>query len=177
MDIIDRCTVLPLKVEQMTIPKNTLSLAAEFAVASELCRRGIYAQLTLGNLKRTDLLVLDTENHRMLRIEVKAKQKHSWPNCRGIYGKNILLVLVDFYQKREMERPDFYILTVEDWVELAHKVIAAHPDDRIELDEYNVLFWPKQNYKGTGVIPEQVGQHRERWDKVDAALAHSASTN
>jgi hypothetical protein len=51
----------------MAIPKNVLSLAAEFAVASELCRRGIYVQLTLGNLKRTDLLVLDTENHRMLR--------------------------------------------------------------------------------------------------------------
>ena len=27
------------------IPKETLALAGEFAVASELCRRGIYAQL------------------------------------------------------------------------------------------------------------------------------------
>ena len=39
------------------LEKETLGLAAEFAVASELCRRGIYAQLTLGNRKRTDLLV------------------------------------------------------------------------------------------------------------------------
>ena len=160
----------------MTIPRNSLSLAAEFAVASELCRRSIYAQLTLGNLKRTDLLVLGTENHKMLRIEVKAKQGRSWPNCRGIYGRNVLLILVDFYKKSEMERPDFYILTVEDWVKLARKVIAAHPDADIELDEYNVPVWPKQinargqPYKGTGVRPEQVEQHRERWDKVRAAL-------
>ena len=29
--------------------KEMVSLAAEFAVASELCRRDIYAQLTLGH--------------------------------------------------------------------------------------------------------------------------------
>ena len=45
---------------RMEIPKDKLSLAGEYAVASELCRRGIYAQLTLGTRKRTDLLV-DTE--------------------------------------------------------------------------------------------------------------------
>jgi hypothetical protein len=35
----------------MGIAKDTLGLAGEFAAASELCRRGIYAQLTLGNRK------------------------------------------------------------------------------------------------------------------------------
>ena len=56
------------------LSKETLGLAAEFAVASELCRRGIYAQLTLGNRKRTDLLV-DVEYGRMLRIQVKSEAK------------------------------------------------------------------------------------------------------
>ena len=32
-------------------------MAGEYAVASELCRRGHYAQLTLGHHKKTDLLV------------------------------------------------------------------------------------------------------------------------
>jgi hypothetical protein len=41
------------------ILKESLGLAAEFAVASELCRRWLFAQLTLGNKKRTDLLVHD----------------------------------------------------------------------------------------------------------------------
>jgi len=36
----------------MPISKDILGLAGEFAVASELCRRGIYAQLTLGTRKR-----------------------------------------------------------------------------------------------------------------------------
>jgi hypothetical protein len=74
-------------------------------------------------------------------------------------------------------------LKSQNWIELARGVIAAHPDASIELDEYNVPVWPKktnrkgQPYKGTGVIPEQVEQHRERWDKVEAALAYPVSTN
>jgi len=49
------------------INKDILGLAAEFAVASELCRRNIYAQLTLGLRKRTDILI-ETEV-AMLRIQ------------------------------------------------------------------------------------------------------------
>jgi len=63
--------------QEMKIPKDTLGLAAEFAVASELCRRNIYAQLTLGLRKRTDILV-ETERG-MLRIQVKGKQGREWP--------------------------------------------------------------------------------------------------
>ena len=54
------------------IDKHNLSLAGEYAVASELCRRGIYAQLTLGTRKKTDILA-DTGT-TMFKIEVKAKQ-------------------------------------------------------------------------------------------------------
>lgn len=55
----------------MLIPKEILDLAGEFAVASELCKRGIYAQLTLGIRKRTDLLV--ETDASMLRIQIKSK--------------------------------------------------------------------------------------------------------
>ena len=60
---------------QTQLTKETIGLAAEYAVASELCRRGIYAQLTLGNHKRTDLLVVNEESGKMLRVQVKAKRK------------------------------------------------------------------------------------------------------
>ncbi|GAH85546.1 unnamed protein product, partial [marine sediment metagenome] len=71
----------------MTTPvaKDILGLAAEFAVASELCRRNIYAQLTLGLRKRTDLLI-ETERG-MLRVQVKGKQAREWPGVKGIYGE------------------------------------------------------------------------------------------
>ena len=60
-----------------------LGLAAEFAVASELCRRNVYAQLTLGMRRRVDILV-ETESG-MLRIQVKAKQRRVWPSCIGMF--------------------------------------------------------------------------------------------
>ena len=88
------------------ILKHTLGLAAEFVVASELCRRSIYAQLTLGNRKRTDLLV-EAENGMMLCVQVKAKQNKVWPAVKGISGRSMILVLVDYEKKTVVERPDF----------------------------------------------------------------------
>lgn len=86
----------------MAIDKSILGVAGEFAVAAELCRRGIYAQLTLGHRKRTDLLVV-SETGRMYRIEVKAKQGRDWPNCRGISGQDSFLVFVDSAGKQDTE--------------------------------------------------------------------------
>lgn len=89
--------------------KDLLGLAAEYAVASELCKRNIYAQLTLGQRKRTDILV-ETEK-AMLRIQVKGKQGKEWPFIKEISD---IIVFVDFENKEENERPDFYILTADD---------------------------------------------------------------
>jgi len=99
--------------------KDTLGLAAEFAVASELCKRNVYAQLTLGLRKRTEILV--EAERGMLRIQVKGKQGIEWSGCKGKYGENIVLIFVDFENKDENERPDFYILTVADWERLLEK--------------------------------------------------------
>ena len=93
----------------MKIARSTIGLAAEFAVASELGRRNIYAQPTFGHQKRTDLLIFGKDNE-LLKVEVKGKQGREWPNCKGIYGRNVILVFVDFAGKSEFERPDFYIL-------------------------------------------------------------------
>jgi len=159
-----------------TIEKEYLGLAAEYVVASELCRRGIYAQLTLGTRKRTDLLI--ESDTRMLRIQVKAKQGNSWPNCRGIYGENIGLVLVDYKGKQEHEKPDFYVLTVEDWIDLVRRECADRiGTGDIVIDNQNVPVWLKQvrngkPYKGMGVSTSQVSAHKERWDKIEAMVGN-----
>jgi hypothetical protein len=157
--------------EMEAITKEHLGLAAEFAVASELCRRNAYAQLTLGARKRTDLLVEASEG-TMLRIEVKGKQGNSWPNCKGIFGHNAVLVLVDFARKSANERADFYILTSEDWLSLVNIQLAdGISKGTIRIDEMNVPIWLGQSkqgttYRGMGVNPHQVEEHRERWDKI-----------
>lgn len=141
-------------------------MAAEFAVASELCKRNIYAQLTLGLRKRTDILV-ETERG-MLRIQVKGKQGKEWPGCKGIYGEDIVLVFVDFENKKENERPDFYVLTVEDWKNLLEKELKLTSKverGEVTIDEKNMPTW-KDGYQGMGIRPEMIKEHKERWDRI-----------
>ena len=151
----------------MKISKDILGLAAEFGVASELCRRNIYAQLTLGFRKRTDILV-ETETG-MLRIQVKGKQEREWPGCKGIYGENIVLVFVDFENKKENVRPDFYILTVEDWGRLLEKELKLTgrlERGEVAIDEKNIPSWNKGRYQGMGIKPEMVKEYKEQWGKI-----------
>ena len=52
---------------------NSIALAGEFAVLSQLALRGYDANLTLGNTKGVDILVSDPESGEMYRLEVKTK--------------------------------------------------------------------------------------------------------
>lgn len=125
------------------ITRDMLGIAAEFAVASELGRRNIYAQPTFGHLKRTDLLILGNKG-KTLRIEAKGKQGRQWPNCKGIPDKNSVMVLVDFEGKTEHERPDFYVLTIDNWLAFVKDVQQKHPDKGIQVDSDNCPVWTRQ---------------------------------
>lgn len=155
-----------MKKSKVKISKDILGLATEFAVASELYRRNIYAQLTLGLRKRTEILV-ETERG-MLRIQVKGKRGREWPSVKGIYGKDIVLVFVDFKNKKESERPDFYILTVEDWKKLLkNELIDTGKVERgdLTIDE---KYMPTCNdgYQGMGITPHMIVEHKEEWNKI-----------
>ena len=115
-------------MEKLT--KELLGLSGEYAVATELCKRGIYAQLTLGHHNRTDILV-ETE-YRMLRIQVKAKQGNEWPSILGLYRDDDLLVLVDFKNKNEDERPDFYILDFDGWKTMIKEEKQNYPEVQVD---------------------------------------------
>ena len=159
----------------VTIPRDTLGLAGEFAVASELCKRGIYAQLTLGNRKRTDLLV--ETDASMLRIQVKSKQKREWPGVKGISGDDIVLVFVDFEKKSPKSRPDFYVLTPSDW----KQVIRARLIDtgsvkrkEVTISDQNVPTW-QDGYIGVGVRTADIERFKDCWEKVERCLTRRST--
>jgi hypothetical protein len=147
------------------IPRETLGLAGEFAVASELCKRGIYAQLTLGNRKRTDLLV--DNGTALLRVEVKSKQGKEWPGVKGINSEDSMIVFVDFFQKAVEERPNFFILTFKDWKAFARKKVRESPVGTVVLTKDFTHIWNNGNYTGVGVTPPQIAKHSEAWTKFD----------
>ena len=159
----------------MAVSKELIGLAAEFAVASELCRRNAYAQITFGRRKRTDIL-LHTSSDQYIRIEVKAKQGHEWPNCKGIYGENIFLVFVDFANRNLDQRADYYVLSVQDWLNVIKmrikEIRKRNPEKRVEIDSENVpIFIDEVNkygkpYRGMGISPKIIQEHKEAWDKI-----------
>ncbi len=156
------------------IKREMLGIASEFAVASELGRRNIYAQPTFGHQKRTDLLIFD-DSGNSLRVEAKGKQGTQWPNCKGISDCNSILVLVDYTAKENMERPDFYILTLDDWLAFLQTVLQRFPNKGIEIDADNCPVWTKQvkngkPYMGCGITVKDVAHHKEKWEKIQALL-------
>jgi hypothetical protein len=161
----------------MEVPKETLSLAGEFAVASELCRRGIYAQLTLGNRKSTDLL-LDVADGGMLRVQVKSKRGNEWPACKVFAREKAeVLVLVDFHKKADNERPGFYILNGDDWKNVIDATDFIRKGwGRMREDG---IFEYTDGFKGLNVNLKMVQTYAEQWDKIGGMLnlkfaAHSS---
>jgi hypothetical protein len=170
----------------MKLPNELVGLSAEYAVACELCRRNIYAQLTLGNRKRTDILLETDEG--MARIQVKGKTGPDWPRCKGIFRENDLLVFVDFQNKSVDERPDFYILYVADWKKLLKKEIKLKFSEyfcEYETDEKNKPIFKDGNrvtinkelspifmggnghrIYGHNITPTMIVEHEGRWDKI-----------
>ena len=159
----------------MAIDKSILGVAGEFAVAAELCRRGMYAQLTLGHRKRTDLLV-ESEKGRMFRIEVKTKQGREWPGCKGIATGDSFLVFVDFAGKCDTVRPDFYVLNAHEWRGYVEAEVEyyrrKHPDRRVEISEDNVVVFLDEPYRGIGVRPESIKRYQEDWEKLVRDVGH-----
>ena len=60
-----------------TSDKNTVSLAGEFAVLSQLALLNYDANMTLGRTKGVDILVSVPRSRKMYRLEVKTKLRKS----------------------------------------------------------------------------------------------------
>lgn len=150
------------------VEKDNLGLAGEYATASEICRRDYYAQITLGHLKRTDILVYNTKTQKTIKVEVKSKQDKTWPYVRGISGQNAILVMADFQNKSEADRPDFYVLNSNDWQAYLDKYVRG-ADNLEELKDDITPIW-KDGTSGQGVLVSEIVQHKEKWNKLTRLL-------
>lgn len=166
----------------MKISKSILGVTGEYYVAAELGKRNVYAQLTLGNQKKADLLIFSEENDKILKIEVKNKQGYEWPNCKGIDQKESFLVFVDFKDVNEAGRPDFYILSEKNWRELIEKkqkeYKKKHPNKKTVIENNVLIFLDQINkqgkpYRGYGIKPTDIGQFKENWNIILKELKSS----
>jgi len=159
-----------------SIDKEAVGLAGEYAVASELCKRGYYAQLTLGNHKKTDILVdyPDTKKRRQIfRVSVKSKRKYAWPQVKGIWEEGDLLVLVDFKKKTADDRPDFYVLTTDDWKKVIKAISKTGRGFKGQIDKKNTLHWTdkegKTSWYGCSVNVKDVLKFKDCWPTLEGS--------
>ena len=144
------------------VEKSLVGIAGEYAVASELCRRGVYAQLTLGNRKKVDLL-LDGEKG-FARVEVKTKQGAQWPSVKGIAPEDgpRFLVLVDLQGKGSDDRPDFYVISQSDWRPfLQRKLKDKITRKTARIDDHDVPHH-SDGWVGVGLTANEVARFKNK---------------
>ncbi len=73
------------------ITSNSVSLAGEFAVLSQLALRGYDANMTLGNTKSVDILVSNPQTGKMYQLEVKTNYNNSRnaPSRSKLFGDTL----------------------------------------------------------------------------------------
>jgi hypothetical protein len=103
--------------------------AAQFAVASELCKRGYQVALTLGNHPSIDLMVVSPEGAHFL-VDVKGQYKENfWPiTPKEAQGLFYILAFVPDGKPNQ-----FYILTQE----AAQEEVAKNDQKWVALDPSN----------------------------------------
>lgn len=112
----------------------------------------------------------------MAKIEVKSKQSKEWPNCKGTNQKDSFIVFVDFENKQLSEKPDYYILTADDWKKIVegekNKYLEKHPDRRAEITSEGYLLLPDEvnqqgkPYTGCGIWPNILREYEDAWEKI-----------
>lgn len=126
-----------------------------------------------------DIVIFDSKHENYVRVEVKSKQIDKWSQIHGINGNNLLLICVDFYNKEDTERPDFYILTEQDWLYfLKNKYEQELLNDethkrKVVIDNENIPCWINQKvknrkscFKGADFKPEEIMEYKDKWEKV-----------
>lgn len=76
------------EVIDINLDNNSISLAGEFAVLSQLALRGFDANLTLGNTKSVDILISDPKRNKMFKMEVKTHYRNS-PSHSELFGHTL----------------------------------------------------------------------------------------
>jgi hypothetical protein len=120
--------------------------AAQFAVASELCKRNYEVALTLGNHPAVDLMVISPRK-KSFQIEVK-----------GLYAKN-------YWQLRKQEPRSglFYVFAYVPDDEPNQFFVMTQQTVNCLLDEHRAEYPDAHPTFRWGIKWEVANQHKDRW--------------
>ena len=153
--------------------------AGELRVASELCRRGYCATVTMGNTPNTDVICANTSWTKTVFIQVKTFRVGA-PKCQvgkhagTDFGKQYFWVLAGLRDEDETAIEDFYIIPsgqMAQRVSALHRMWLATPGRRGQRHKDNpireVRFGELGNHSR---FVYDVREFKNRWDLIEDAL-------
>lgn len=131
---------------------------AQFAVASELCKRGYQVALTLGNHPAVDLMVVSPEG-RSFKVDVKGQYRRNFWPVRPRQLSDLFYIFA-FVPDVGAGPNRFFILTHQEVAEGAKKAFeeyVARDPARAQIQD-----------PMPGVLAPFADEHENRWDKLPA---------
>ncbi|MBI3448142.1 MAG: hypothetical protein HY049_04385 [Acidobacteria bacterium] len=98
------------------IPPNSVALAGEFAVLSQLVLRGYDASLTMGHTKEIDILVFHPATRTRYEVEVKTNlERRNRPTESRLYGQIVTAWQMNEKHERIQTPSLFYCFVHINW--------------------------------------------------------------
>lgn len=142
-------------MKQKQLEKHFLNLSGEYGVCSELAKRGITANLTLGNFKAVDIIFADLTNKKMWTIEVKTTASDR--------------VVTGFFQKyhsKEVYGPDFWIIVKVEKNLMSRYFILTHSEmGDIQVQRNGMVSWGKVNGVDN-VLLKHIEPYEDKWETI-----------
>jgi len=166
-----------MHLEEHKSDKSHRASASQFFVAGELCRRGLVAEITMGNCPNTDILVSDKCGTRFAHIQVKTfvpgiKTCSVGAKAEKPYGPNFFWILAGISQK-SCGLNEFFIIPAEVmareickqhqlWLSKPGKNGQAHNETNVRT-----VFLPPHV---SPLSDWTIEQYRNRWDLIEEVL-------
>jgi hypothetical protein len=161
--------------------KAARGCASQFFVAGELCRRGYYAVVTLGNTPNTDILCSNSEGTKFVHIQVKtfSPNKLKGAACPvGIKaekysGENFFWVISGIPEKNSAEDFEYYIIPSK----IMSKNVSKQHKEWSEKQIIKKGHCNEENKFRTVCIPPKthetswdISNFRDKWELIEEKL-------
>jgi len=168
------------------ISRNSVSLAGEHAVLSQLMLEGYNANMTLGNTKSIDILVFDPENDETYQVEVKTNlESRKGPTDSKLFGRLVTDWQMD--KKHEiLEKPKLYYCFVHinsssptEFSKYTYRffIVPSAVVSKYIRDEHQLWLDAKPGRNDTDRRLFRIGLMNDKEIKVPAPLAEKYENN
>lgn len=156
--------------------------AGELRVASELCRRGYCATVTMGNTPDTDVICVNQSWTKTVFLQVKTfragtKECQVGKRAEVNFGMNFFWVLVGLRDVDETAVEEFYIIPSNEmsnkvhaltkrWLDAPGKRVKTRTDSGIRKVRFDDI-------GKRGEYTYDVREFKNRWDLLEKALAET----